>query len=245
MTLESPTVDKDEVERFSRIADEWWDEHGKFKPLHSMNPLRLTYIRNRIASHYGRNIEQPTPLAGISLLDIGCGGGLLCEPLARLGAEVTGIDASEKNIRVAALHAEQAGVSGVTYRCTTAEQLTTQYDVVLAMEVIEHVADVSAFLHAITQATKPGGIIFLSTLNRTVKSYAMAIVGAEYILRWLPRGTHEWRKFLKPSELCASVRRAGLAVEHMAGAVYNPFNNSWSLSEHDLDVNYLLTAFKR
>lgn len=245
MVMESPTVDKDEIERFSRIAEEWWDENGKFKPLHRMNPVRIGYIRDKVAAHYGRDVTKPQPLAGLSLLDIGCGGGLLCEPFVRLGAEVTGIDAAEKNIRVASLHAEKMGLV-IDYRCDAAENLAgkTTYDIVLAMEIVEHVADVPAFLKAISELVKPGGIVFMSTLNRTIKSYGMAIIGAEYVLRWLPRGTHEWRKFLKPSELCSGLRNASLAVDHMTGMVFNPFGNSWSLKDSDLDVNYMLSASK-
>ncbi len=243
MTLDSPTVDKDEIERFSRIADEWWDENGKFKPLHRMNPIRLGYIRDRAAMHFGKDSAQIQSLSGLSLLDIGCGGGLLCEPLTRLGAQVTGIDASEKNIRVASLHAEKMGLN-INYQCAAAESLTTQYDIVLAMEIVEHVADVAAFLKAVSALVKPGGILFMSTLNRTIKSYTMAIVGAEYVLRWLPRGTHEWKKFLKPSELCGGLREENMVIDHMTGAVYQPFHNSWSLNEQDLSVNYMLTATK-
>jgi 2-polyprenyl-6-hydroxyphenyl methylase / 3-demethylubiquinone-9 3-methyltransferase len=243
MTLDSPTVDKDEIERFSRIADEWWDENGKFKPLHRMNPIRLGYIRDRAAAHFGKDTSQVKSLSGLNVLDIGCGGGLLCEPLTRLGAHVTGIDAAEKNIRVASLHAEKMGLD-ITYRCAAAEELTTTYDIVLAMEIVEHVADVPAFLKAVASLAKPGGIVFMSTLNRTVKSYAMAIIGAEYVLRWLPRGTHEWKKFLKPSELCSGLRHEGLTIAHMTGTVFHPLSNSWSLDERDLDVNYMLTALK-
>jgi len=263
MTAQSATVDKDEIERFSRIAEEWWDEHGKFRPLHKMNPLRLQYIRDRACAYLGRNPEQLRPLHGVSVLDIGCGGGLLCEPLTRLGAMVTGIDASEKNIAVAALHADKMGLD-VNYLCTTPEALVpsapclvpeesqstrhkaqgTQYDIVLALEIVEHVADVPAFLRAVTALVKPNGILFMSTLNRTTKSYALAIVGAEYVLRWLPRGTHSWQKFLKPSELCAGLRKEGMHIGQMSGMVFNPFSNSWSLSSTDLDVNYLLTATK-
>jgi 2-polyprenyl-6-hydroxyphenyl methylase/3-demethylubiquinone-9 3-methyltransferase len=238
------TVDNDEVERFSRIADEWWDEKGKFRPLHLINPLRLQYIRDRVCAHYGRSTDARESLKGLSLIDIGCGGGLLCEPLSRLGAEVTGIDASDKNIKVAALHAERMGLT-VDYRCTTPEAITDQqYDIVLALEIVEHVADVPAFLQAVTSLLKPGGILFMSTISRTAKSYALAIIGVEYVLRWLPRGTHTWQKFLKPSELCAGLRKEGMHIEHMTGMTFNPFGGSWSLNENDLGVNYLLTATK-
>jgi 2-polyprenyl-6-hydroxyphenyl methylase/3-demethylubiquinone-9 3-methyltransferase len=242
-TEQRQTVDDGEIERFTRIAEEWWDEKGKFRPLHLINPVRLQYIRDKICTHYRRAPETRESLKELSVLDIGCGGGLLCEPLTRLGADVTGIDAGDKNIKVAALHAEKMGLA-VNYQCTTAEAMQGQYDVVLALEIIEHVADVPAFLRAVTALVKPGGILFMSTLNRTAKSYAMAIVGAEYILRWLPRGTHSWQKFLKPSELCAGLRQEGMQIEHMTGMVFNPFGGGWRLKDSDLDVNYLLTATK-
>jgi 2-polyprenyl-6-hydroxyphenyl methylase/3-demethylubiquinone-9 3-methyltransferase len=245
MTTESTTADAGEIERFSRIAEQWWDENGKFKPLHRMNPLRIEYIRDRICAHYGKDATARAPLGGLSLLDIGCGGGLLCEPMTRLGASVTGIDAAEKNIRVAALHAEKMGLA-IDYRCATPETLPphSAFDAVLALEIVEHVADVPAFLAACTGLLKPGGILFMSTLNRTFKSYAMAIIGAEYVLRWLPRGTHSWKKFLSPAELCAGLRKEGMHIDHMTGMVFNPLKNSWHLAEKDMDVNYLLTATK-
>ncbi len=245
MVSDSSTIDREDVDRFSRIAEEWWDETGKFRPLHRINPLRLGYIRDRACNHFGRNPEQMKSLSSLTLLDIGCGGGLMAEPLARIGARVTGIDASEKNIQVAAFHAEKMGLR-MDYACTTPEQLckgtTKAYDIVLALEIVEHVADVPLFLHACSKLVKPGGILFMSTLNRTLKSYTLAIIGAEYMLRWLPRGTHDWRKFLKPSELCAGLRKEGMTIAHMTGMVYNPLQSEWSLEESDLDVNYLLTA---
>jgi len=244
MAPQNSTVDNDEIERFSRIAEEWWDENGKFKPLHRMNPVRLKYIRDAVAAHYKKDTNAVKCLSGLTLLDIGCGGGLLCEPLSRLGAKVTGIDAAEKNIKVASLHAEKMGLD-ITYECKPAEQMgKATFDVVLAMEIVEHVSDVPTFLKEVSKLVKPGGILFMSTLNRTAKSYLMAIVGAEYVLRWLPRGTHEWKKFLKPAELCAGLRNEGLSIEHMTGAVFNPIGNSWSTNDRDLDVNYMLTAKK-
>lgn len=245
MTVSAPSVDNEEIEQFTRMADEWWDENGKFKPLHRMNPVRIGYIRDQIVSHFGDK-NSAKPLEGLSLLDIGCGGGLLCEPMTRLGAKVTGIDAGEKNIQVAALHAQNANLS-IDYRHTSAEALHesgAQYDVVLAMEIVEHVADVEAFLGAVTGLVKPGGLLFMSTLNRTLKSYAMAIVGAEYVMRWLPRGTHDWNKFLRPSDLCNKLRHTGMSIHHMTGMVYSPFGKEWSLNDRDLDVNYLLSAKK-
>jgi 2-polyprenyl-6-hydroxyphenyl methylase/3-demethylubiquinone-9 3-methyltransferase len=243
MTNQTSTISPEEVEKFSRIAEEWWDENGKFKPLHRMNPMRIEYIRNKTCTHFGKDAAVIKPLAGLSLLDVGCGGGLLCEPFTRLGAAVTGIDASEKNIKVASLHAEKMGLK-IDYRCTAAEAMSEQYDVVLAMEIVEHVADVPTFLKAVSALVKPGGILFMSTLNRTIKSYAMAIVGAEYILRWLPRGTHDWKKFVKPAELCGGLRNEGLNIQHMTGTVFNPLNQHWSTNDRDLDVNYILTANK-
>lgn len=245
MTMESSTVDKEDVERFSRIAEEWWDENGKFRPLHRINPMRLAYIRDQACTHYQRDTQQMKSLAGLTLLDIGCGGGLLSEPFARLGAKVTAIDASDKNIKVASLHSRKMGID-IDYRCTTPELLcresSTAYDIVLALEIVEHVADVAEFLRACTKLVKPGGVLFMSTLNRTLKSYALAIAGAEYILRWLPRGTHNWKQFLKPSELCSGLRKEGMTVSHMTGMAFNPISNTWHLDERDLGVNYLLTA---
>lgn len=243
--MEATTVDKEDVERFSRIAEEWWDENGKFRPLHRINPVRLQYIRDQACARFGRDPQQLRPLTGLKLLDIGCGGGLLAEPLTRLGAKVTAVDASDKNIKVASLHAQKMGLE-IDYRCTSPEQLVTEgseaYDIVLALEVVEHVADVPAFLSACTTLVKPEGMLFMSTLNRTLKSYAFAIAGAEYVLRWLPRGTHQWKQFLKPAELCAGLRKRNMRVAHMTGMAFNPLHNRWSLDERDLDVNYLLTA---
>ncbi len=244
MAKDSGTVDKDEIERFTRIAGEWWDENGKFKPLHRMNPVRVEYIRDAATAHFKKDASDVKCLSGLTLLDIGCGGGLLCEPLSRLGAKVTGIDAGERNIKVATLHAEKMGLD-ITYECKPAEDMgKARFDVVLAMEIVEHVADVPAFLKAVATLVKPGGILFMSTLNRTAKSYLMAILGAEYVLRWVPRGTHEWKKFLKPAELCAGLRMQGMSIDHMTGTVFSPIGNSWSTNDRDLDVNYMLTASK-
>jgi 2-polyprenyl-6-hydroxyphenyl methylase/3-demethylubiquinone-9 3-methyltransferase len=236
------TVDQGEVERFSRIAEEWWDPKGKFAPLHQLNPLRLGYIRDRAAAHWRHDPLTEAPLQGLSILDIGCGGGLLCEPLARLGASVAGIDAAERNIATARRHAEGQGLA-IDYRETTAEALATegrQFDVVLALEIIEHVADIDLFLKSCSQLAKPGGLVFLSTLNRTAKAWALAIAGAEYLLRWLPRGTHDWRKFLKPSEVVRGLRSVGVETQEIVGVVYSPLSRAWSLNSRDLDVNYML-----
>lgn len=239
------TVDDAEIAHFSAMAEEWWDARGKFRPLHQMNPVRLRFIRDHATAHFGHNVVQQ-PLSGLSLLDIGCGGGLLCEPLARLGATVTGIDAAEKNISIARLHAEQMGLA-IDYRHTTAEALAAsgaQYDIVTALEIVEHVADVGIFLQAAAALVKPGGMLFMSTLNRTAKSYATAIIGAEYLLRWLPRGTHHWRKFLKPSELILPLEQLGIRTLDLQGMSYGPFNASWSLSPKALDINYIFVGVK-
>ncbi|MBS0519305.1 MAG: bifunctional 2-polyprenyl-6-hydroxyphenol methylase/3-demethylubiquinol 3-O-methyltransferase UbiG [Proteobacteria bacterium] len=236
------TVDPAEVERFSRIAEEWWDPTGKFAPLHRLNPVRLAYIRDRAAAHWHRDPLSGLPLQGLSLLDIGCGGGLICEPMARLGARVTGIDAAERNIATASLHAGRQDLA-IDYRATTAEALAgsgQRFDIVLALEIVEHVADVDLFLETCGHLVKPGGLLFLSTLNRTAKAWALAVAGAEYVLRWLPRGTHDWRKFLKPSEVVRGLRAGGIEAQEIVGVVYSPLSRSWSLNKGDLDVNYML-----
>ena len=244
--IPASTVDPAEVERFARIAGEWWDPRGKFAPLHRLNPVRLGFIRDRAAAHWQRDPLSGTPLQGLSVLDIGCGGGLICEPMARLGATVTGIDAAERNVAVARLHAAGQELA-IDYRESTAEALAAggaQFDFVLALEIVEHVADVDLFLQSCGRLTKPGGLVFLSTLNRTVKAWALAIAGAEYVLRWLPRGTHDWRKFLKPSEVVRGLRRAGVEPQEIAGVVYSPLSRTWSLNKRDLDVNYMLYGSK-
>ncbi len=252
----SASVDPDEVAKFAALAGEWWDPAGKFAPLHRLNPTRLTFIRDRIAAHAGRDPLAERPLAGLRVLDIGCGGGLLCEPMARLGAAVTGIDAAERNVAAAADHAAEAGLD-IDYRHITAEALAAEaqsaetragtgagFDLVLNMEVVEHVADVAAFLQASAALVAANGAMALATLNRTPKSFALAIVGAEYLLRWLPRGTHDWRRFLRPSELVASLRAAGLETRELTGVVYNPLTGAWRLAPRDLDVNDMVFAVK-
>ncbi len=243
----SGTVDPAEVERFSRIADEWWDPAGKFAPLHRLNPVRIGYIRDRVAAHWRRDALSGHPLEGLSLLDIGCGGGLLSEPMTRLGARVTGVDASARNVAVASLHAERQGLA-VDYRQGTAEALAAEgarFDVVLALEIVEHVSDVDLFLRSCGAMVKPGGLLFLSTLNRTAKAWALAIVGAEYVLGWLPRGTHDWKKFLKPSEVARGLRAGGIEIDDIVGVVYSPLGRQWSLNRGDLDVNYMLSGVAR
>jgi len=244
--IPASTVDPAEIERFARIANEWWDPRGKFAPLHRLNPVRLGFIRDRAAAHWQRDPLSGTPLQGLSVLDIGCGGGLICEPMARLGATVTGIDAAERNVTVARLHAAGQELA-IDYRESTAEAMASggaQFDIVLALEIVEHVSDVDLFLQSCGRLTKPGGLVFLSTLNRTAKAWALAIAGAEYALRWLPRGTHDWRKFLKPSEVVRGLRRAGVEPQEIAGVVYSPLSRTWSLNRNDLDVNYMLYGSK-
>ena len=236
------TVDPAEVERFSRIADEWWDPTGKFAPLHRLNPVRIGYVRDRVAAHWARDALNGEPLQGLSLLDIGCGGGLLSEPMCRLGATVTGVDASDRNIATASLHAARQDLT-IDYRQGTAEALAesgAQFDVVLALEIVEHVADVDLFLRSCGRMVKPGGLLFLSTLNRTAKAWALAIAGAEYVLGWLPRGTHDWKKFLKPSEVARGLRAGGIEPREVVGVVHAPLSRKWSLNRNDLDVNYML-----
>lgn len=246
MTAAPSTIDPAEIAKFEAMAAEWWDPNGKFKPLHMLNPVRLDYIVTQIAAEFGRDRTAQRPFAGLRILDIGCGGGLLSEPMARLGAQVVGADAAARNIPVAQVHAEQSGLT-IDYRHTTAEDLAAageQFDAVLNMEVVEHVADPLAYLTACHDLLKPGGLMVCSTINRNPKSYLMAIVGAEQVMRWLPRGTHEWSKFITPDELYDLLRRAGLEPVDRQGMVFNPIRWSWSLSDRDLSVNYV-TASRR
>lgn len=240
------TVDPAEIAKFEAMAAEWWNPEGKFKPLHMLNPCRLDYITRQIAAEFGRDLTQDAPFAGLRILDIGCGGGLLCEPMARLGATVVGADAAPRNIPVARLHAEQSGLT-IDYRHTTAEALAEageRFDVVLNMEVVEHVADPLGYLTACQKLLKPGGLHLCSTINRNPKSFAMAIVGAEWVMRWLPKGTHDWSKFITPDELFDLLRRAGLDPVDRTGYVFNPVSWSWRLSDRDLSVNYVTASLK-
>jgi 2-polyprenyl-6-hydroxyphenyl methylase/3-demethylubiquinone-9 3-methyltransferase len=240
----SPTssVDPAEIAKFSRLSDQWWDPTGKMAPLHKINPLRLAYIRDAACRKFERNAKSLNCLSGLRMLDIGCGAGLLCEPFTRLGAQVIGVDPSATNIAAAKLHAEKSQLL-IDYRNTTIEQMDPRerFDVVLAMEVVEHVIDVGAFLGRCAQMLKPGGLMVVATLNRNWKSFALAIVGAEYVMRWLPRGTHQWDKFVTPAELARHLQNHKLAVTEQAGIVYNPLADRWSLSS-DMDVNYMVVA---
>jgi 2-polyprenyl-6-hydroxyphenyl methylase / 3-demethylubiquinone-9 3-methyltransferase len=236
------TVDPAEIAKFSKLSDEWWDPNGMMAPLHKINPLRLAYIRDAACRKFERNVKSLNCLSGLRILDIGCGAGLLCEPFTRLGAQVIGIDPSATNIAAAKLHADKAQLS-IDYRCTTAEQMDVRerFDIVLAMEVVEHVSDVGMFLNRCAAMLKPGGLMVISTLNRNWKSFALAIVGAEYVLRWLPRGTHQWDKFVTPDELAKHLQNNKLTITEQAGVVYSPFADKWSISS-DMDVNYMVVA---
>jgi 2-polyprenyl-6-hydroxyphenyl methylase/3-demethylubiquinone-9 3-methyltransferase len=239
--MSTSTVDEAEIARFSALAEEWWDLRGKMAVLHKFNPVRLAYVRDAACKTFGRNPKQLDSLKALRILDIGCGGGILCEPLARLGANVLGADPAEKNIAAAKLHAEQGGLA-IDYRVTTAEALADageRFDIVLAMEVVEHVADMTLFVKRCAEMVQPGGLMIAATINRTMKSFALAIVGAEYVLRWLPRGTHQWDKFVTPDELEIAMERAGLRTTDERGVIYNLIADRWELSA-DTDVNYMV-----
>lgn len=247
MTAHAATasIDPEEVARFAAMASEWWDERGPMRPLHRLNPVRLGYIRDKIAGHFGRDTRSSKVLSGLRLLDIGCGAGLVTEPLARMGASVTGIDPSPEIVAAARLHAGESGLA-IDYRATTAEALAaegTGFDAVLILEVVEHVNDVAAFVATVASLVKPGGIVVASTINRTLKSFALAIVGAEYVLRWLPPGTHSYDKLVTPAELAAAFRAAGLAPADETGVMYVPIADRFRLTS-DMDVNYMMTAVK-
>jgi 2-polyprenyl-6-hydroxyphenyl methylase/3-demethylubiquinone-9 3-methyltransferase len=246
MQTAQSTIDPAEVAKFEAMAAEWWDPDGKFKPLHMLNPCRLDYIAAQIAAEFDRDLTAERPLEGLRLLDIGCGGGLLSEPMARLGADVVGADAAPRNIPVAQVHAEQSGLD-IDYRHTTAEDMAAageRFDVVLNMEVVEHVSDPLGYLTACYDLLRPGGLHICSTINRNAKSFAMAIVGAEYVMRWLPKGTHEWSKFITPDELFALLGQAGLDPVDRKGFVFNPVTWQWRLSDRDLGVNYVTSSLR-
>jgi len=240
------TIDLGEIEKFQAMAAEWWDPNGIFKPLHMLNPCRLDYITAQISVEYGRDLSGPLPFSGLRILDIGCGGGLLSEPMARLGADVVGADPAERNIPVASVHAEEQGLT-IDYRHTSAEALAADsevFDAILNMEVVEHVADTAGFLTACHSLLKPGGLMICSTINRNPKSFATAIIGAEYVMRWLTKGTHDWSKFITPAELYELLRRAGMDPVDRKGFVFNPIAWSWRISDRDLSVNYVTTSVR-
>lgn len=241
----STTIDPDDVANFVKIAEQWWDPKGKFAPLHKFNPIRLRYIRDKLGEHFGLK-QNSQPYEGLRILDIGCGGGLLTEPISRLGADIIGADAAEKNIKIASAHAEQQGLD-IDYRATTSEDLAAageKFDVILNMEVIEHVADVPLFLSSCVQMLKPNGIMFIATLNRNFKSFAFAIIGVEYVLGWLPKGTHNWSKFIIPKELQGMMEDLGITMLEETGVKYNPLSDKFSLST-DMSINYIQLFHKK
>lgn len=237
------TIDPDEISHFAKDSGRWWDENGPFAPLHRLNPVRMKFIRDAVAGHYTRETGTLSPLKGLKILDIGCGGGLVSEPLARMGATVTGIDADKVAIGAAKEHAQASGLS-IDYLVESTDTLKGQYDVVLALEIVEHVASVDKFVDEVVGLCKPGGLVIFSTLNRTPKSFALGIVAAEYILRWVPTGTHNWKKFVRPSELAGALRRAGATPRQVTGLRLNPFKNEFEIVANDLDVNYFMAAEK-
>lgn len=240
------SIDAAEIEKFAAMAQDWWDPQGTAKPLHMLNPCRLDYITQQIAAEFDRDLSAPEPFQGLRIADIGCGGGLVCEPLARLGAEVTGVDAAEQNIQVARLHAEQQGLQ-IDYRATTAEDVMAEgarFDVVLALEIVEHVAAPPAFIKTCAGLLNPKGVAISSTLNRTAKSFAVGIVGAEWVMGWLPKGTHDWNRFVTPEEMKCMMDATGLECVDRTGMVFDPLRWSWSLNPRDLSVNYIATALK-
>jgi 2-polyprenyl-6-hydroxyphenyl methylase/3-demethylubiquinone-9 3-methyltransferase len=244
MTVQS-TIDQAEIDRFSAMAAEWWDPKGKFRPLHKFNPVRLQYIKEKVCENFDRDIRDPKALKGLRFLDIGCGGGLLSEPMARMGAEIIGADASETNIEIARLHAEQSGLN-IDYRAVTSEALEKEgekFDVVLNMEVVEHVADVDLFLASCARMVNPGGLMFVATINRTQKAKALAIFMAENVLRWLPKGTHQYEKLVRPDEIKTPLGSEGMEIIDQTGVFYNVFTDSWNMSR-DMDVNYMMLARK-
>ncbi len=240
------TVDRAEVNKFAALAEEWWNPRGKFRALHRLNPARLTFIRDEACARFDRSADADRTLAGLSVLDIGCGGGLIAEPLTRLGARVTAIDASAEAIRVANRHATQMGLD-INYLQTDVDDMAEEgksFDIVLNLEVVEHVTDAAEFLRSAARLVAPEGMMVAATLNRTLKAYALAVIGAEYLLGWIPRGTHDWRRFIRPSELAGILRSAGLTLEKLAGVTYSPVADRWNISPDDLDVNYMALAFR-
>ena len=241
----SSTIDQVDVDRFSAMAEEWWDPVGKFQPLHKFNPLRLSYIKDKVCANFALDAIKPKPFAGLRILDIGCGGGLLCEPMARLGAQIVGADASPVNVEVARIHARQSNLK-IDYRATTSEELSDQeetFDCILNMEVVEHVADVNLFISSCAKMVKPGGLMFVATINRTFKANALAIFMAENVLRWLPKGTHRYEKLVRPQELEAPLNKSHMQIVDRTGVFYNPLSDKWNYST-DMDVNYMIVARK-
>lgn len=240
------TVDEKDLAQFEQLGAKWWDESGPMKPLHRLNPVRLDYIRRAACAHFGLDAEKLGALGGLTAADIGCGGGIVAEPLARMGAKVTGVDAGEENINAARAHAAQSGLD-IDYRVATAEALAeegAQFDIVTALEVVEHVADTDLFLSSCAALVRPGGLLVVSTLNRTAKSFVLGIGMAEYVLRWLPRGTHDWHRFMKPSEVAAPLMTMGLDITDVSGLIYDPLRRKFKISDTDIDVNYLMTAVR-
>lgn len=237
------TVDAQEIQNFSKDSAHWWDPEGPFKPLHRLNPLRLRYIKEQICNHFDRDFNTLKTYEGLEIIDVGCGGGLICEPMARLGGKVTGIDADKNAVNVAKDHAKETGLT-IDYQATTSDQINKQFDVVLALEIVEHVADLDAFIKSVVDLCKPDGLIIFSTINRTPKSFALGIVAAEYILRWVPQGTHDWKKFVKPSELSRMLRNNNATPKNVTGMAFNPLKNEFTLAPNDTDVNYFLSAGK-
>jgi len=242
--MKTNTINKKEIEKFSKIAEEWWDPNGKFKPLHKFNPIRISYIKENIINTFNLKNKKDNPLSEIKILDVGCGGGLLSEPLSRLGAEVFGIDASDNNIKIAKLHAKKSNLN-IKYFCSSPEKfkIKNEFDVILNMEIVEHVEDVDFFLKSCSKLLKKGGIMFVATLNKTLKSYLFAIIGAEYILKWLPIGTHEWEKFVKPDELINFLNKFSLKLTDLKGVKFDLLNNDWKFSS-DTSVNYIAKFIK-
>ncbi len=234
------SIDSEEIEHFAKDSDQWWDEQGAFAPLHRLNPTRLQFIKKEICKHFGRDFDDFKALKDLEILDIGCGGGLVCEPMARMGANITGIDADENAITVAKDHARISNLE-IEYKNGELKDLNKKYDVVLALEIIEHVTDISLFIEQCTEHVKPDGLLIISTLNRTAKSYALGIIAAEHILRWVPKGTHSWKKFVKPSEIAREARKHSFTPKTAKGLIFNPLKNEFALSDSDLDVNYLIS----
>ena len=237
------TINQEEIQKFSKLADEWWDVSGKFKPLHMFNPIRIDYILEKTSSHFKR-VDEKFPLKGLKFLDIGCGGGLMSEPMSRLGAEVTGIDASLKNIKIAESHSKKSNLK-INYINTSPEKLNEneKFDVILNLEIVEHVEDVDLYFKSCAKLLKKNGLMFTATLNRTFVSFIKAIIGAEYVLRWLPIGTHDWNKFLKPQEIENKICNLNFSIKEVSGLKFNPFNQKWKRSK-DLSVNYIITSVK-